>query len=142
MKTWEQKYMGLAFHISEWSKDPSTKVGAVITVNNRVKSIGYNGIPERLDDEKYLGSRDVKILCIQHAESNAIDNSTSDISNGSIYTTHLPCPQCAGRIINNRIAKVYIPSLPSQELMERWNMKVSIQMLNEANVELIVVDNF
>ena len=43
---WDHRFLALAEHISHWSKDPSTKVGAVITHRSkRVVSMGFNGLP-------------------------------------------------------------------------------------------------
>ena len=42
--------MGMAEHVSSWSKDPSTKVGAVIAKDKRIVSLGFNGFPENTND--------------------------------------------------------------------------------------------
>ena len=43
----------LAKHIGSWSKDPSTKVGAVIVDDkNRIVSVGYNGFPRGVEDSE------------------------------------------------------------------------------------------
>jgi len=42
---WDNRFLDLCEHVSEWSKDPSTKVGAVITEGIHIVSIGYNGLP-------------------------------------------------------------------------------------------------
>jgi dCMP deaminase len=43
---WDLRFLTLAKTVSTWSKDPSTKVGAVIVdKNRRVVSLGYNGFP-------------------------------------------------------------------------------------------------
>ena len=49
---WDMRFLALAEHISEWSKDPSTQVGAVITHSRskRVISLGFNGFPAGVED--------------------------------------------------------------------------------------------
>ena len=70
---WDVRFLKLAKHISEWSKDPSTKVGAVITKNKRVVSLGFNGFAQNVQDlkERY-DDRDWKYPAVLHAEVNAI----------------------------------------------------------------------
>lgn len=139
MNHWDIRYINLARHISEWSKDPSTKVGAVITKNNRVLSLGFNGIPTGLLDEKYLETREIKIMTTMHAESNAIDFARGDLEGSTIYVTHHPCPACAGRIIQNGIKRV-VTHLPEEEFRIRWNVYHTIRMLNDAGVAIDYMD--
>ncbi|HJU15367.1 MAG TPA: deaminase [Stellaceae bacterium] len=50
-RKWDRRYMALARQVSCWSKDPSTKVGAVIVDNQgRVVALGYNGFPRKVED--------------------------------------------------------------------------------------------
>jgi len=50
---WALRFLGLASYISKWSKDPSTKVGAVIAQGNRIVSLGYNGFPASCRRERH-----------------------------------------------------------------------------------------
>ena len=46
---WDEYFMGIALLSAERSKDPSTQVGAcIISDDNKILSIGYNGFPTRL----------------------------------------------------------------------------------------------
>ena len=55
MADWHQRFLALAAHVGSWSKDPSTKVGAVIVRNDRtIVSVGYNGFPRHCDDDPEL----------------------------------------------------------------------------------------
>lgn len=70
---WLQRLMALAVFISDWSKDPSTKVGAVISEGNRIVSVGYNGFPRGIvDDVNRLNDRQTRLKYTIHAELNAI----------------------------------------------------------------------
>ena len=50
--SWDQYFMGIAMMSAERSKDPSTQVGAcIVDKNNRILSMGYNGMPAGCDDD-------------------------------------------------------------------------------------------
>ena len=72
---WDMRFLALAEHVSEWSKDPSTQVGAVITHSRskRVISLGFNGFPAGVEDtEERLEDRTTKYEMVVHAEQNAL----------------------------------------------------------------------
>ena len=85
---WDLRFLELAKLVSTWSKDPSTKVGAVIIDDNRrVVSVGYNGFPKGVrDSEHRLGNREVKYNYMVHAERNAMLFANSIPKNSTIYT--------------------------------------------------------
>lgn len=138
---WHKRFMELANFISNWSKDPSTKVGAVIVdKNNRIISTGYNGFPKDIKDTKqrYL-DRDIKLKIILHAEENAISFAKGDLSNCTLYISGLPpCAHCASLIIQSGIKTVVVKK---QEIPERWieSMALSKEILKEAKVNLIEI---
>lgn len=136
---WDERYLGLAFHVSQWSKDPSTKCGAVITRNNRIISLGFNGIPSGLDDEKYLHPRETKIACVIHAEVNAIFNANVPLADATLYVTGAPCSNCAASMIQSGIKRVVMPPVDF-EFAKRWNHHLSDQMFKDTGVELIILD--
>ena len=61
---WDLRFLNLAQHIAEWSKDPSTKVGAIIaSPDNKVISMGFNGFPQSMSDSaECLNNREEKYL--------------------------------------------------------------------------------
>jgi dCMP deaminase len=71
---WDLRFLTLAKTVSTWSKDPSTKVGAVIVdKNRRVVSLGYNGFPKGVKDTiEKLEDREQKYKHMVHAERNAM----------------------------------------------------------------------
>ena len=75
-KRWGDRYLHLAKEISTWSKDPSTKVGAVVIGDNgEVLSQGFNGFPRGIKDTSpRLKDREKKYKLVVHAEMNAIYN--------------------------------------------------------------------
>jgi dCMP deaminase len=144
MTNWIKRYLDLAHHIAQWSKDPSTKVGAVIIGPHRRQiALGYNGFPEGIiDDPRRLNDRDIKIRLMQHAERNALDQATFDLFGSTLVVTHHPCSECAKSIVSKGIIQVYCP-LGSPGYRLRWadEMRWSRLILNEANVILTEVDD-
>lgn len=107
--TWTESYIALAeFWANQRSKDPSTKVGAVIVnPHNHVVSLGYNGFPKGVEDsEERLNDRDTKIRFVQHAERNALDNSDVPVRGCTMYVTLKPCSECAKSIVQKGITEV------------------------------------
>lgn len=133
---WVSRFLGMAEHVSSWSKDPSTKVGAVIAKDKRIVSLGFNGFPENTNDSMDIyEDRERKYLRVLHAEANAILFSKADLRDCQLYATHFPCCQCAALIIQSGISEVYAP-FQSKEFMDRWyeQIKESLAMFTEANV--------
>lgn len=113
--SWDEYFMAIAKLSAMRSKDPSTQVGACIVSNdNRILSIGYNGAPNGFDDEKFPWSREgenlnTKYPYVCHAELNAILNyrgSKKDLENAKIYVDLFPCNECAKAIIQSGIKEV------------------------------------
>lgn len=112
---WDEYFMAIAKLSAMRSKDPSTQVGACIVSNdNRILSIGYNGAPNGFSDEKFPWGRDGKNLdtkypYVCHAELNAILNyrgSKKDLEDARIYVDLFPCNECAKEIIQSGIKEV------------------------------------
>ena len=108
---WDEYFMGMAILSGFRSKDPSTKVGACIVDNdNKVVSIGYNGMPKGLDESQLSWNRgedlDSKYLYVCHAEFNAILNSNAPVKDCRIYVTLFPCNECAKALIQSGIKEV------------------------------------
>lgn len=138
MADWDGRYLGLARHVATWSRDPSTKVGSVITKNNRIVSLGFNGIPSGLDDATYLETRETKIACVIHSEANAVLNSSVPLEGATIYVTGAPCSNCAATIIQVGIRRVVMPPV-DREFAKRWNYHLSEQMFKEVGVEIVEI---
>ena len=108
----------LANEIAQRSKDPSTKVGAVIwdPKDKRVISLGYNGFPDSIPDteEVWNNRTDTSALMkydlVIHAEMNAILNARCDLRGKQIFVTHMPCPTCAKHIAACGIAVAVWPT--------------------------------
>jgi len=136
---WDHRFIELANHIAQWSKDPSTKVGCVIVGEDReIRSTGFNGFPRGInDDEERLNNRDLKYPLICHAEENAIMHAARigvSLKGSSAYVTWPPCSRCARSLIQAGISEViYYGEI---EIPERWSedFKISSEMFNESGV--------
>jgi dCMP deaminase len=138
---WDRRFIELARHVSGWSKDPSTKVGAVVIAPDRtIVSLGFNGfargvgdLPERYED------RLTKYRMVVHAETNAI--LVADrvrLRDSTLYVwPFIPCAACAGTIIQSGVAEVVAPPAPL-ELADRWadDMVLTRVMFEEARLVL------
>jgi dCMP deaminase len=136
MNMWNRRFLDMAKLVGSWSKDPKTKVGAVIVDNmNRVISLGYNGFPRGVDDSprRYL-DRETKLTLVVHAELNAILNSPAPVAGYTLYTTLAPCAGCAKAIIQSGIKRVIAGSI-----CEEWTTKEVESMFEEAGVEVLVL---
>ena len=121
--------------VSTWSKDPSTKVGAVIVdSDNTVISVGFNGLPRRIQDtDQRLNNRDIKLKMIIHAEINAIITAKRPLNGATIYTyPFMSCSQCAGLIIQSGICR----HISYKTNNERWkdSFDLALEMFDEARV--------
>jgi len=107
---------------SKKSKDPSTKVGAVIARPDKtVAGLGYNGYPKKMPDPRSsYENREEKYSRIIHAEINALLHTKEGVDGYTLYTTpFLPCDRCVVQMIQAGITTIIAPEL-TPELEERW----------------------
>ena len=140
---WDDKFMNLAKHISEWSKDRSTKVGCVIIgPMNDVRALGYNGFPRGIDDDiDARHDRPAKYLWTEHAERNAIFNAASTgtpLAGCSVYVPWFPCGDCARAIIQSGITTLIAYEQDWDD--PKWNFGTVKGMLEEAGIEIVFMD--
>ena len=108
---WDRKYMALALHIAEWSKDRSTKVGCVIVgPDQSIRATGYNGFPRGVgDDVEERHGRPAKYLWTEHAERNALYNAARSgvsVLGCRMYVPWFPCMDCARAIVQSGLAEL------------------------------------
>lgn len=116
MTKWDHRFMRQAFQIAEWSKDPTTKVGAYVADHrNRIVGQGYNGPPRGTADNPDI-DRATKLRRTLHAELNAVLFAQRDLTGCTLYTTHHPCAQCAAVIVQAGITRVVY----ANELSSKW----------------------
>ena len=137
---WDEYFMGVAMLSAQRSKDPSTQVGAcIVSRENKILSMGYNGMPCGCSDDEMPWERDgnpldTKYMFVCHAELNSILNYAGhDLRGAKIYTTLFPCNECAKAIIQSGIREViYL----SDKYADTPATQASKLMLRTAGVKL------
>jgi dCMP deaminase len=136
---WDIRYMNLAKEISTWSKDSSTRLGAVAIKDKRILSTGFNGFPRGIEDsDNRLNDRELKYGMIVHAEQNCIYNATYhglSLKDSDIFVYGLPiCNDCAKGIIQVGIKRVIMTKIREDDKWnESWN--ITKQMFDEVGIE-------
>lgn len=145
MTSWDKYFMTLSFVVSLKSKDPSTKVGAVIVgPGHEVFSTGYNGFPRNvIDTDARYADRDYKYDVANHAEENAILNAGRvgvRVQGCTMYVLWKPCIHCARLIVQSGISEVvYYKEFPGTDAAEKhWadSMKKANELFEEASVKV------
>lgn len=144
--TWDDRYMAIAKEVAQWSKDPNTKVGAVVVGDKgQILSQGYNGFPRGIHDTpERLNDRETKYKYVVHAEMNVIYNATYNgvsLDKSSLYVYGLPvCSECCKGIIQVGISVVYV-SKECLELRPHWqeSWMRSVDMFSEAGIEVYAI---
>ena len=143
---WCQYFMSMAYLVAMKSKDPSTKVGAVIVgPDNEIRSTGFNGLPRGMDDtllERH--EKPIKYKLYEHAERNALYNAARmgiDVNGCTIYTQGTPCVDCARGIIQSGIKKLVVDLFwDKDDNRKEWveSMAYARAMLKECGVEIVI----
>lgn len=140
---WDPHWLGMAQYMARVSKDPSTKVGAVIVrPDMTLAAVGFNGFARGMCDHDHLyEDRDVKYSRVIHAEMNAILNAHGPVDGCTLYTTFAPCDRCAVFVIQAGIRRVVSPIAPP-ELQERWgeSLAKTAAFFEEGNIEFNLLD--
>ena len=110
-------YMKTAETFAELSHAKRLHVGAIVVKDDRIISIGYNGMPAGWDnncEDVVQHSDDTTTLKtkpeVLHAETNAIAKLARSSDSGlgaDIFITHAPCLDCAKLIYQSGIQRVW-----------------------------------
>lgn len=147
-RKWDVRFLRLAKEVSTWSKDRSTRVGAVIVGDDKTPGpYGFNGFPRAVDDAiEDRHQRPEKYKWTEHAERNAIYNAARigmALKGCEIYVTHMPCADCTRAIVQVGIKRVVVDadSLENADFAGRWSDddRITMGMLEEAGVALDLV---
>ena len=144
MTNWQSRHLELAQFISTWSKDPSTKVGAVLfREDGSIISMGYNGFPRGVkDDPKLMSDRGIRLKMTLHAEVNAIlaaGRNGTNLSWAQLAVTRHPCSQCAAQLSQAGIK--YVRYISDPDFEERWADDITIarNIFRQTGVKLVKV---
>ena len=137
VSTKSKHYLKQTLQIAELSKDPSTKVGAlIIGLRGEVVSQGRNGFPIGTNDKAI--TRDRKLLRTIHAELNAVLFAQRSLIDHSIYISAPPCASCMAAIIQVGISKV-ICFVPEKEFEGRWKESCDEATILAQEVEIAYI---
>lgn len=138
---WQDAYMKTAETFGSLSTAKRLQVGAIVVKDNRIISIGYNGMPSGWSNEceeeiiteyeSHTESVFVTKREVIHAEANAIAKlarSTESGLDAEIYVTHAPCIECAKQIYSAGIKKIYF--------REHYRSEDGINFLKKCNLEV------
>lgn len=142
-----EKYLAIATAVSQLSKDPSSKVGAIIIgPDGEGGPWGYNGAPRgcAADEDARGSSRPEKYLWLEHAERNAIFAAARlgvSTIGSTMVVTHAPCMDCARAIVQAGIVRVIFPK-PDAEFVERWSDHIerTAKLFSECGVYMEIVE--
>lgn len=137
MSKWDQRFCELAQFVSDWSKDPNARVGAVLfSKRGGDITVGYNGFPMGVEDSAdRLSNKDIKLEMVVHAEVNAIVAAGLRTQGATLYVWGKPiCARCAGPVIQSGIKRVVALSPDSEDGKWRESGEVACQMFREAGI--------
>lgn len=147
-------FMDCAERFAQLSTATRAKVGAIIVKDNRIISIGYNGMPSGWDNEceewvpldgvnfKFTeADREIYAEAktkpeVLHAETNAIAKvarSSESCEGATIFCTHEPCMDCAKLIYQSGITTVYYRNTYNSskgtgtDFLQQCNIEISQQ---------------
>jgi len=142
---WDKRFLELARHVGQWSKDRSRKVGCVIVGPSReIRAVGYNGFPRGADDDAVARhDRPTKYLWTEHAERNATFQAARvgiAIQGCTMYVTWFPCMDCARAIVQSGIARIVAirPDVGEPEWGQHF--AASLELLGEIGIEVVFAD--
>ena len=111
--SWDEYFMAVARLAGLRSKDPNSQVGScIVSTDNKILSMGYNGFPLGCSDDEYPWAREgdpleTKYIYVTHSELNAILNYRGgNLEGAKIYVSLFPCNECAKAIIQCGIKEV------------------------------------
>lgn len=145
MNNWDTYFIAIADVVRTKSKDPSSKIGAVIIGQHKqIVSTGFNGFPRGVDEtDATRWERPIKYQYVEHAERNAIYNAARtgvSLSGCTLYLVGMgpptvPCVECAKAIIQAGIVRVVGQAF--REVPAHWEEDFAFAqaLLREAGVE-------
>jgi dCMP deaminase len=137
-----EAYMDVAERFAKLSSAKRLNVGAIVVKDDRIISIGYNGMPSGWvnECEEIIGQDEVGALItkskpeVLHAESNAIAKLARSNESGdgaSIFITHSPCLDCAKLIYQSGIKDLYYK--------DNYRSEDGIRFLKKSNINVTKV---
>jgi dCMP deaminase len=147
LNKWNYRFMEVAdLQVAQWSKDRSSKVGALIVRDREIVVTGYNGFPREIDDDvEERHERPEKYQWVIHAETNAIINAArqgKSTLGTDMYVNWYVCDRCAGNIVNAGIKRLFCDVEPDWDdpRSESFGFLRARDILKEGGVEVYFLD--
>lgn len=122
--------MRVAHEYAKLSSAKRLQVGCIVVKDNRIISIGYNGMPTGWTNICETQDNVTKPEVL-HAETNAIAKLAGSNESGkdaTLFVTHQPCLDCAKIIYQTGIKEVYYDqayrSIEGIKFLQKCNIKV------------------
>jgi dCMP deaminase len=148
---WDNYFLHMALETAKMSKDPSTRVGAILVRKNTVLATGFNGFPIGIADDDRLHNREQKLEIVVHAEMNAVLAAArrgTAIEGSTIYVAACngagdpgawggpPCARCTVECMQAGIIE-YVSWPGKPELLTRWgaSIKLAKDLIQEAGLK-------
>ncbi len=141
--SWDEYFMRIAQQVAERATCLRRSIGAVVVLNKRILSTGYNGAPSGLPhcsetgclrDELQVPSGERHELCRGlHAEMNALLQGARHgirMDGATLYSTHVPCSLCSKMLINTGVVRVVAaveyPDPLAREMLLQAGVKLDV----------------
>lgn len=136
---WDRRFLEVAQLVSNWSKDPSTKVGCILVKDRKIVATGYNGFPEKIADDDRLNVREQKYRLVVHAEMNALLQAGHDANGATLYQYGFVGGWCCDNCTKHAIQAGVVRAVCQEgEVNQRWadELAASAETFREAGVVL------
>lgn len=143
---WDVWFMKQVYLVAEKSKDPSTKIGAVLVRDRHIISSGYNGFPRKVRDKKgRYAKREIKYNLVVHAEDNSVLAAARfgiSTLGTTLYTQGIPCCECAKSVIQGGIKEIVVHKQWRDMCHSKWaeSCKISSVMFKECGIPVIFLN--
>lgn len=147
---WDEYFINIAMTVKEKSKDPSSKIGAVIVgPDKQILSTGFNGFPRGIDEtDPARWERPIKYDYVSHAERNAVDNAARHgvavrgcklyiVGMGNLGDMCVPCIECTKTLIQAGIKEIIGYAYKLLSLGSKYDPKngqFALNLIREAGV--------
>ena len=127
---WDSYFVEIAKVIASKSKDPNTKVGAVLVDHeNRIIGTGYNGFPPGVEETPERWEKPTKYAYVVHAEANCLLHAIVKPKGHTMYTTMFPCTECAKLLATSGVKRVvYLDDKYRNEVAETIFREMGISL--------------
>ncbi len=141
---WDIRFLQLAMHIREWSKDPSTKHGTIIVEpsTRRVVGMGYNGFVRGCPVAEDEVERPEKYSRVVHGEMNAMMQAGDLCRGATAYVTSgVGCDRCTVHLLQAGIAR-FVFLNGNEDYWSRWGeaAEKSLSYINELGIPWQIIE--